>query len=69
MLYEVITFPINTPNTKEAFLFRTIFHKFYPQESAAKSVMKWIPKWQKNTDPSGRVAEVHENFVEDVQKK
>lgn len=61
-------FPHNTPATKEAFYFRTIFEKHFPQESAVKSVLKWVPKWQKNTDPSGRVADVHENRVEDVQK-
>jgi asparagine synthase (glutamine-hydrolysing) len=62
-------FPHNTPTTKEAFYFRTIFEKHYPHKDAIKSVLKWIPKWQKNDDPSGRVADVHEQRVEDVQKK
>ncbi len=62
-------FPHNTPATKEAFYIRTIFEKHFPQESAIKSVLKWIPMWQKNTDPSGRVADVHEQKVDDVQKK
>jgi asparagine synthase (glutamine-hydrolysing) len=62
-------FPYNTPATKEAYYFRSIFEKYYPQESAIKSVLKWVPKWQKNLDPSGRVCETHENKVEDVQKK
>lgn len=53
-------FPHNTPTTKEAFYFRKIFEKFYPQQSAIKSVEKWIPKWQKNDDPSGRVCDVHD---------
>jgi asparagine synthase (glutamine-hydrolysing) len=61
-------FPHNTPATKEAFYFRTIFEKHYPQESAAKTVLKWIPKWQKNEDPSGRVCDNHEQKVDDVQK-
>jgi asparagine synthase (glutamine-hydrolysing) len=61
-------YPINTPTTKEAFYFRKIFHKHYPQESAAKSVLKWIPKWQKNTDPSGRAADVHVEKLQDIQK-
>jgi asparagine synthase (glutamine-hydrolysing) len=60
-------FPHNTPETKEAFYFRTIFEKFYPGESSAKSVLKWIPKWQKNTDPSGRASEVHMESIEKVK--
>lgn len=61
-------FPHNTPATKEAFFYRSIFEKFYPQESAIKTVMRWEPKWQKNTDPSGRVCDTHVNHVDDVQK-
>jgi asparagine synthase (glutamine-hydrolysing) len=60
-------FPHNTPATKEAFYFRTIFEKHYPQQTAAKTVLKWIPKWQKNEDPSGRVCDTHEQKVDDVQ--
>jgi Asparagine synthase (glutamine-hydrolyzing) len=56
-------FPYNTPTTKEAYFYRSIFEKLYPSESAAKSVYKWIPRWQKNTDPSGRANEVHEQSV------
>lgn len=52
-------FPYNTPATKEAFFYRTIFHKHFPQESAAKTVRKWIPKWQSNQDPSGRANAAH----------
>jgi asparagine synthase (glutamine-hydrolysing) len=52
-------FPYNTPTTKEAFFYRRIFHKFYPQKSAAETVRKWIPKWQENQDPSGRANEAH----------
>ncbi|MCM4155865.1 asparagine synthase B [Gramella sp. AN32] len=52
-------FPVNTPTTKEAYFYRTIFHKHYPQDSAAKTVKKWIPKWQKDLDPSGRANETH----------
>lgn len=52
-------FPYNTPTTKEAFFYRRIFHKFYPQTSAAETVRKWIPKWQENQDPSGRANSAH----------
>jgi asparagine synthase (glutamine-hydrolysing) len=62
-------FPHNTPDTKEAFYFRKVFEQYYPEEHSIKTVLKWIPKWQKNTDPSGRVADSHFNKVEDIQKK
>jgi asparagine synthase (glutamine-hydrolysing) len=59
-------FPHNTPSTKEAMYMRKIFHKHFPSDAAAKTVLKWIPKWQKNEDPSGRANEVHEQTVEAV---
>jgi asparagine synthase (glutamine-hydrolysing) len=62
-------FPHNTPTTKEAFYFRTIFEKYYPEKSSIQTVLKWVPKWQANTDPSGRVNDHHENKVEDIQKQ
>jgi len=52
-------YTINTPTTKEAYFYREIFHKHFPQESAARTVKKWIPKWQENTDPSGRANAAH----------
>ncbi|MEO6174071.1 MAG: asparagine synthase B [Flavobacterium circumlabens] len=52
-------FPYNSPTTKEAYLYRSIFHKHYPQVSAAQTVRKWIPKWQENQDPSGRANAAH----------
>jgi len=52
-------FPYNTPATKEAFYYRTIFHKYFPQTAAAQTVRKWIPKWQENQDPSGRANKAH----------
>lgn len=54
-----VEFPYNSPTTKEAYLYRSIFHKFYPQVSAAHTVRKWIPKWQENQDPSGRANAAH----------
>ena len=54
-----IIYPHNTPSTKEAYYIREIFTKHFPQEQAAKTVLKWIPKWQENTDPSGRANKHH----------
>lgn len=54
-------YPHNTPTTKEAYYYRSIFHEHFPQETAAKTVLRWIPKWQENTDPSGRANAAHTN--------
>lgn len=62
-------FPYNTPTTKEAFYFRKIFEKHFPNEYAAKSVLKWVPKWQENTNPSGRVSDVHVNKTDSQKQK
>jgi asparagine synthase (glutamine-hydrolysing) len=61
-------FPYNTPLTKEAYLYRDIFHGHFPQVSAAQTVRKWIPKWQENQDPSGRANEAHVNADIEIAK-
>ena len=53
-------FPHNTPTSKEALYIRKIFHKHFPSEAAARTVLKWVPKWQANEDPSGRANTLHE---------
>jgi len=62
-------FPYNTPTTKEAFFYRRIFHKHFPQVSAAQTVRKWIPKWQENEDPSGRANKDHVNADVTIAKE
>jgi len=57
------TFPHNTPSTKEAYYIRRVFHKHFPSEKAAQTVEKWVPKWQKSEDPSGRANTVHVDAV------
>jgi asparagine synthase (glutamine-hydrolysing) len=61
-------FPYNTPATKEAFYYRSIFNKYYPQVSAAQTVRKWIPKWQENQDPSGRANAAHVQADTEIAK-
>jgi asparagine synthase (glutamine-hydrolysing) len=61
-------FPYNTPMTKEAYFYRDIFHKHFPQKSAAQTVRKWIPKWQENEDPSGRANAAHIHADTDIAK-
>jgi asparagine synthase (glutamine-hydrolysing) len=63
-----IEFPYNSPTTKEAYFYRSIFHKYYPQVSAAQTVRKWIPKWQENQDPSGRANAAHVKADTEIAK-
>lgn len=63
-------YPFNTPATKEAYFYRGIFNGYFPQEAAAKSVKRWMPKWQKDQDPSGRASSTHiaqTSFIEPVK--
>ncbi|WP_105168126.1 asparagine synthase B [Pseudoalteromonas sp. T1lg23B] len=65
-------FPINTPDSKEAYFYRHIFTEHFPSDAAAhcvphgKSVacstpqaLAWDESFQNNADPSGRAASVH----------
>ena len=78
MLNARLAFPHNTPNCKEAYLYRCIFQKHFPQESSARTVpkcgssiacstataFKWDQQWAKMNDPSGRaVAGVHQDAI------
>lgn len=71
-------FPINPPQTKEEYYYRTIFQEHFPSDSAAKCVpsvpsiacstpeaLLWDEELKNNADPSGRaVKSVHEKAVE-----
>ena len=60
-------FSINTPHTKEAYLYRRIFHKFYPGDEAilsvpevgktiscsSKEILHWHPSFALNPDDCG----------------
>jgi asparagine synthase (glutamine-hydrolysing) len=46
-------FPYNTPATKEAYFYRDIFHKHYPQVSAAQTVRKWIRNGKRTKTRAG----------------
>jgi asparagine synthase (glutamine-hydrolysing) len=66
-------FPVNTPDTKEAYFYRTIFEEHFPLASAAECVpggksvacstveaLAWDESFSKMADPSGRaVISVH----------
>lgn len=72
-------FPVQTPQNKEEFYYRTIFESHFPSETAALSVpsvpsvacstpvaLAWDEAFQNQNDPSGRaVANVHEKSYEE----
>jgi len=74
MATAAFRFPVNTPDTKEGYLYRTIFEEHFPHSGAiacvpgGKSVacstpeaLAWDAKMAQMTDPSGRaVRDVHE---------
>ncbi|CAG7871138.1 unnamed protein product, partial [Brassica rapa] len=63
-------FPHNTPLTKEAYYYRMIFERFFPQQNSARltvpggatvacstaKAVEWDANWSNNMDPSGRAA-------------
>jgi len=61
-------FPYNPPQTKEAYHIRSMFARHFPGESAARTVLRWVPKWQANADPSGRASAFHESTTENSEK-
>ncbi|MEO0046740.1 MAG: Asparagine synthetase [Bacteroidota bacterium] len=73
-------FPIQTPNSKEEYYYRSIFHEHFPSDAAALSVpqeasvacstkiaLEWDEAFKNMNDPSGRaVANVHDDaYVKD----
>jgi len=70
-------YPVNPPQTKEAYFYRSLFERFYPTPAAAETVpggksiacsspaaIAWDASFAKMADPSGRaVAGVHEQAV------
>ena len=70
-------YPIQTPQNKEEYYYRTIFESHFPSDTAAKSVpqepsvacstkiaLEWDEAFKNMNDPSGRaVAKVHERLL------
>ena len=66
-------FPVNTPDTKEGYLYRSMFENFFPGEPAARTVpggksiacstpeaLAWDASFEAAADPSGRaIKDVH----------
>ena len=66
-------FPINTPQNKEEYRYRTIFEEHFPSETAAATVpsvpsvacstpiaLEWDEAFKNANDPSGRAVNVHD---------
>ena len=79
MTAAAITFPIHTPTTKEAYLYRQIFEELFHSKEAALTVeygpsiacssptaYRWSLQFQSMADPSGRAVQVHQQAVEKV---
>ncbi|KQK05590.1 hypothetical protein BRADI_2g21050v3 [Brachypodium distachyon] len=83
MMNASFVYPENTPTTKEAYYYRTVFEKFYPKNAARSTVpggpsvacstakaVEWDAAWSKHLDPSGRAAlGVHDAAYEDSLEK
>lgn len=73
-------FPVNPPQTKEAYYYRSVFESFYPSPAAAETVpggksiacsspaaIAWDASFARMADPSGRaVAGVHNEAVAEI---
>lgn len=70
-------FPINTPDTKEAYWYRQIFEEHFPSRTAIETVpieksvacstaiaLEWDAAFKNNADPSGRAVAVHVDALE-----
>ena len=55
-----LRFHFNPPKTKEAYLYRTIFEKYYPG-CAKLYPYYWMPKWIKASDPSPRILKFYKS--------
>lgn len=66
-------FPLNTPQNKEEYRYRTIFEDHFPSETAAATVpsvpsvacstpiaLEWDEAFKKMNDPSGRAVNIHD---------
>ena len=71
-------FPVNTPQSKEEYLYRSIFEEHFPSETAARCVpsvpsvacstpeaLLWDESFQNTNDPSGRAVKKIHDFAYD----
>lgn len=51
--------PENTPLTKEAYFYRSVFDELFHHGLAKDTVAAWVPTWGASKDPSGRAQKFH----------
>lgn len=54
-------YPINTPTTKEAFYYRSVFEEIFPGDAYANTIVRWIPRldWGCPLESCGRAQKAH----------
>ena len=59
-------YPVDTPDTKEAYMIRELFESWFPSEAAARTAVRWVPRgdWGCASDPSGRSVAIHDAAYE-----
>uniref|UniRef100_K4A6W5 asparagine synthase (glutamine-hydrolyzing) n=2 Tax=Setaria italica TaxID=4555 RepID=K4A6W5_SETIT len=73
MINAAKMYPYNTPVNKEAYYYRMIFERLFPQDSARETVpwgpsiacstpaaIEWVEQWKASNDPSGRFISSHD---------
>lgn len=60
MIEAVDVYPFNTPMTKEAYFYRSVFEKFYPEREMTIPHF-WMPRWQEDdiVDPSATILKAY----------
>ena len=56
-------------NSGDSYWYRCMFDNHFPP-SCASTVMRWVPTWSKQSDPSGRAVATHvAKYDEEKEKK
>lgn len=64
-------YPLDTPDTKEAYMIRELFEAWFPTDAAARTAVRWVPRgdWGCSSDPSGRSVVIHDAAYEGKDAK
>ena len=52
-------YPVSPPQTKEALYYRDLFFSAFQHPDCEKQIKRWVPRWQEDSDPSGRANTSH----------
>jgi len=59
------TFPHNSPKTKEAYYYRSVFESKFGSRLCQLIPYQWLPKWIDCQDPSARALAHYQNDEDD----